>query len=529
MSAAAVTAKPPICLRLCTAAGCRNVGSEALRIALNGAISLTGLNHKITVKGVGCLGPCGEAPVLAIDGATPRLYGALQPLSSGYLAEGLAAAAAANTLESWSPPGSRAIDLHHPFFRLQRRWVLKNCGQIDPESIEEALQAGAYQQLAQVLQHGTPQAVLAAVSRSGLRGRGGAGYPTGLKWTAVANQPAGEKLVVCNADEGDPGAFMNRTVMEGDPHRLLEGMAIAAYAVGASRGFIYVRAEYPLAITRLRHAIGQAEQEGWLGAQVQGSNFSFQLELRIGAGAYVCGEETALIHSIEGKRGVPRPRPPYPAERGVFGLPTLINNVETFANVPVLLALGADAYAGGTKVFSLTGQVRRCGVVEVPLGRSLRSIVETMGDGAPEGRSIKAVLTGGPSGGCVPAAKLDTPVDYDSLKALGTIMGSGGMVVVDDSTNLVEIAAFFMDFSREESCGKCVPCRAGTVQLHGLLQKILDRRAGPGDLAQLESLCQMVRDTSLCGLGQSAPKPVLSTLRHFPGDYQALLTPEACP
>ena len=521
--------KAPIGLRLCTAAGCRNVGSEAFRITLNDALSLSGLNRTITVKGVGCLGPCGEAPVLAIDGATPRLYGALQPLSSGYLAEGLAAAAAANTLESWKPPGARPIDLNHPFFHLQRRWVLKNCGQIDPESIEEALHSGAYQQLVQVLQNGSPQAVVAAVSRSGLRGRGGAGYPTGLKWTAVASQPAGQKVVVCNADEGDPGAFMNRTVMEGDPHRLLEGMAIAAYAVGASRGFIYVRAEYPLAINRLRRAIGQAEQEGWLGAQVQGSDFSFQLELRIGAGAYVCGEETALIHSIEGKRGVPRPRPPYPAECGVFGFPTLINNVETFANVPVLLTMGADAYAGGTKVFSLTGQVRRCGVVEVPLGRSLRSIVETMGDGAPEGRSIKAVLTGGPSGGCVPDAKLDTPVDYDSLKTLGTIMGSGGMVVLDDSTNLVEIAAFFMDFSREESCGKCVPCRAGTVQLHGLLQKILDRRAGPGDLAQLETLCHMVRDTSLCGLGQSAPKPVLSTLRHFPGDYQALLTPEAYP
>ena len=529
MSAAAVTAKAPIGLRLCTAAGCRNFGSEELRIALNEALSLTNLNGKITVKGVGCLGPCGEGPVLATDGATPQLYGALQPCPAGQLAESLAAAATQNALESWSPPGSRAIDLNHPFFRLQRRWVLKNCGQIDPESIEEALQAGAYQQLAQVLHHGNPQAVVAAVSRSGLRGRGGAGYPTGLKWTAVASQPDGEKLVVCNADEGDPGAFMNRTVMEGDPHRLLEGMAIAAYAVGASRGFIYVRAEYPLAINRLGSAIGQAEQEGWLGAQVHGSDFGFHLELRIGAGAYVCGEETALIHSIEGKRGVPRPRPPYPAERGVFGLPTLINNVETFANVPVLLALGPDTYAGGTKVFSLTGQVRRCGVVEVPLGRSLRSIVDTMGDGAPEGHSIKAVLTGGPSGGCVPAAKLDTPVDYDSLKALGTIMGSGGMVVLDDSTNLVEIAAFFMDFSREESCGKCVPCRAGTVQLHGLLQKILDRRASPSDLAQLEGLCQMVRDTSLCGLGQSAPKPVLSTLRHFPGDYQALLAPETCP
>ena len=518
-----------ICLRLCTAAGCHNCGSEALRIALNDALSLAGLNDRITVKGVGCLGPCGEGPVLAIDGSSTHLYGALQPATPAQLAESLAAAATAHALETWSPPGSHTIDLNHPFFCLQRRWVLKNCGQIDPESLEEALQSGTYQQLAQVVQHGNPAAVVDAVTRSDLRGRGGAGYPTGLKWAAVANHPGGQKVVVCNADEGDPGAFMNRTVMEGDPHRLLEGMAIAAYAVGANRGFIYVRAEYPLAIARLRNAIAQAEGAHWLGASIHGSDVSFHLELRIGAGAYVCGEETALIHSIEGKRGVPRPRPPYPAERGVFDLPTLINNVETFANVPVLLALGAATYDGGTKVFSLTGQVRRCGVVEVPLGRSLRSIVETMGDGAPMGHSIKAVLTGGPSGGCVPAAKLDTPVDYDSLKALGTIMGSGGMVVLDDSTNLVEIAAYFMDFSREESCGKCVPCRAGTVQLHGLLQKILERRAHPADLAQLESLCQIVRDTSLCGLGQSAPKPVLSTLRHFPGDYQALLAAEAAP
>ena len=519
----------PICLRLCTAAGCRNCGSDVLRLALNDAINLANLDGSITVKGVGCLGPCGEGPVLGINGSRPRLYGTVQPCTSAELAQSLATAATTKTLESWSPPGSRAIDLNHPFFRLQRRWVLKNCGHIDPESIEEALLSGAYKQLGLVLDQGNPQAVVQAVSRSGLRGRGGAGYPTGLKWTAVANQPAGQKLVVCNADEGDPGAFMNRTLMEGDPHRLLEGMAIAAYAVGASRGFIYVRAEYPLAIARLHTAIAQAEAKGWLGDAICDGDFSFHLELRIGAGAYVCGEETALIHSIEGKRGVPRPRPPYPAERGVFDQPTLINNVETFANVPVLLQLGEDAYAGGTKVFSLTGQVRRCGVVEVPLGRSLRSIVETMGDGATEGHSIKAVLTGGPSGGCVPAAKLDTPVDYDSLNALGTIMGSGGMVVLDDSTNLVAIAAFFMGFSREESCGKCVPCRAGTVQLHALLQKILNRQARACDLTQLEHLCQMVRDTSLCGLGQSAPKPVLSTLRHFPGDYQALLTPEPCP
>jgi bidirectional [NiFe] hydrogenase diaphorase subunit len=339
----------------------------------------------------------------------------------------------------------------------------------------------------------------------------------------------GEKVVVCNADEGDPGAFMDRTVLEGDPHTLLEGMAIAAHAVGADRGFIYVRAEYPLAIERLRIAIAQAEQHGWLGTAIAGSDFSFHVELRVGAGAYVCGEETALIHSIEGRRGVPRPRPPYPAQRGVFGLPTLINNVETFANIPALLRLGPEAYAPGTKVFSLTGQVRRSGVLEVPMGTPLRTIVETMGGGAPAGRRIKAVQTGGPSGGCVPASALDTPVNDESLQTLGTIMGSGGMVVLDDTTNMVDIAAFFMAFSREESCGKCIPCRSGTVQLEMLLRKLLSRQAGEADLAQLERLCPVVSEASLCGLGQSAPRPVLSTLRHFRGDYLALLEPTPAP
>ena len=518
------------CLRVCTAASCRNRGAASLQQSLSEAIARAGLEHRLNVKGVGCLGPCSDGALLAMDAgpaAPAQLYGSITAADAAQLAASLTQAATRHTLARWCPAGGQRIDLNHPFFQLQRRLVLEHCGQIDPTSIEEARAAGAYRQLEGVLQNNNPAAVIEQVRCSGLRGRGGAGYPTGVKWAAVGKMPGTDKVVVCNADEGDPGAFMDRTVLEGDPHTVLEGMAIAAHAVGASRGFIYVRAEYPLAIARLRTAIAAAQGHGWLGTAIAGSHFNFDVELRMGAGAYVCGEETALMQSIEGKRGMPRPRPPYPAERGVFGLPTLINNVETFANLPVLLRLGVERYGRGTKVFSLTGNVHRSGVIEVPMGTSLRTIVEAMGGGVPAGRCIKAVQTGGPSGGCVPAHQLDTPVDYESLQALGTIMGSGGMVVMDDTTNMVDIARFFMAFSREESCGKCVPCRAGTVQLDNLLEKILDRRATPGDLEQLESLCHMVKDTSLCGLGQSAPKPVLSTLRHFRSDYLALLTAEA--
>jgi len=532
MRAAAV-----IVVRICVAGGCHSSGGSGLLQALRKAIAQAtvgdGRNAGISVKGVGCLGPCGEGPVLAIDAPPPqpstRLLGAAKPCSVGELAASLQAAERSGSLRSWSPPAARPMDQGHPFFTLQRRWVLERCGLIDPESIDEAMAAGAYRQLADVVNRRSPGAVIQAVVESALRGRGGAGFPTGQKWQRVASQSSPQKLVVCNADEGDPGAFMNRTVMEGDPHRLLEGIAIAAYAIGASRGYLYVRAEYPLAIARLRNAIAQAEALGWLGNAINGTAMNLQLELRVGAGAYVCGEETALIHSIEGQRGTPRPRPPYPAEEGVFGLPTLINNVETFANVPVLLSMGPKAYNGGTKVFCLTGQGRRCGVLEVPLGTTLHTIVHTMGGGAMPGRRLKAVLTGGPSGGCIRADQLDTPVDYESLKALGTILGSGGLVVLDDTTNLVDMATYFMGFCRDESCGKCVPCRAGTVQLHQLLQTILAKQAQAHHLEQLESLCRMVKETSLCGLGQNAPTPVLSSLRQFPGDYRALLATELEP
>jgi len=525
------------CLRVCTAASCRNRGSKQLKERL--AAVATASHRCLKVKEVGCLGPCSDGPLLAIDAPSEekgsdagnrrdfsRLV-ALNPDASAQVEPSLSAMFCSDSeLISWHPPGSREISLNEPFMRLQRRLVLAQCGQIDPECIEDAIAQGAYQQLLRVLQQNTPEAVIEMVARSGLRGRGGAGYPTGLKWDAVRTMPGSTKLVVCNADEGDPGAFMDRTLMEGDPHTLLEGMTIAAFAIGAQRGFIYVRAEYPLAITRLRKAIVAAQARGFLGTAIAGSDFNFEIELRVGAGAYVCGEETALIHSIEGKRGVPRPRPPYPAEHGVFNLPTLINNVETFGNVPALLRLGVATYGAGTKVFSLTGAVQRSGVIEVPMGTTLRTIVETMGGGAPRGHRIKAVQTGGPSGGCVPAHALDTPVDYESLKALGTIMGSGGMVVMDDTTNMVDIAAFFIAFSREESCGQCIPCRSGTVQLEMLLRKLLERRGNKADLAQLESLCHVVADASLCGLGQSAPKPVLSSLHHFRADYLELLMPE---
>jgi bidirectional [NiFe] hydrogenase diaphorase subunit len=373
--------------------------------------------------------------------------------------------------------------------------------------------------------------VVEEISRSGLRGRGGGGYPTGLKWATVAKMPGDQKYIICNGDEGDPGAFMDRSILESDPHQVLEGMAIAGYAVGANHGYIYVRAEYPLAIDRLQKGIQQAKKYGLLGSQIFDSPFDFKIDIRIGAGAFVCGEETALIQSIEGGRGNPVPRPPYPAERGLYRCPTLINNVETLANITAILRRGADWYASigtatskGTKIFALTGKVRNNGLIEVPMGITLREIVEEMGGGVPNGE-VKAIQTGGPSGGCIPKHLLDTPVDYDSLRTVGSIMGSGGMVVMDQTTSMVEIAQFYMDFCREETCGKCVPCRTGTVQLYLLLTKLLEGQASAADLAQLEALCALVRDTSLCGLGQTAPNPVLSTLQYFREEYEALLVP----
>lgn len=505
----------PVAIRCCGASGCRSAGSAALQHALEQAASGGG----VRIKPVGCLRLCGRGALVAVDGAdgSTRLYGGVAAEQAEALVQ-----QNAQQLEPY------AIAADHPFFALQRPVVLENCGRVDPESIDDAIAHGSYGQLRRVLETFTPEQVREQVKRSCLRGRGGAGYPTGLKWDTVALQPPGPRYVVCNADEGDPGAFMDRSVLESDPHRLLEGMVIAAYAVGAHEGYVYIRAEYPLAIERLRLALKQARAKGLLGPRVAGSSFALRLEVRVGAGAYVCGEETALLASIQGERGAPRPRPPFPAQQGLWGAPTLINNVETLSAIPVILREGGDWYAAmgtasskGTKVFALSGAVRHTGLVEVPMGTPLRTVVEEMGGGTPDGSPVKAVQTGGPSGGCIPRALLDTPVDYESLLALGSMMGSGGMVVMGESTAMPEVARHFMRFSRDESCGKCIPCRAGTVQLEQLLDRFVERRAVPEDLARLEELCTMVHCTSLCGLGQAAPNPVLSTLRHFRGEYEA--------
>lgn len=517
----------PIQVRCCTVGGCRSSQSIAVKERLEEAVTDVGLGSSVEVSSVGCMGLCSQGPLVAVEPAG-ILYTHMRPDQADAVISTLANPGSTG---SFTPaPGLSTGDRTHPFFTRQHPIVLENSGTIDPESIEDYIAADGYQALYRVLREMNPAEVVDSITRSGLRGRGGAGYPTGLKWATVAKMPPGQKYVVCNADEGDPGAFMDRSVLESDPHRVLEGMAIAAYAVGADQGYIYVRGEYPLAIEHLKTAIQQARRYGLLGSQIFESPFNVRIDIRIGAGAFVCGEETALIASIEGRRGVPRPRPPYPAESGLWGCPTLINNVETYANIAPILRRGADWFASigtekskGTKVFSLAGKVRNTGLIEVPMGTSLRDIVEVMGGGVPDGGSVKAVQTGGPSGGCVPSSALDTPVDYESLIKLGSIMGSGGMIVMDESDNMVDVARFFMEFCMDESCGKCIPCRAGTVQLYQLLTKIRDGQATTDDLALLETLCDLVKQTSLCGLGQSAPNPVLSTLRYFQQEYLELL------
>ena len=506
-------------IRCCSAAGCLSSNAEAVKDQLETAIASAGLQETVEICGVGCMKFCGRGPLVAVD-PQGKLYEQVKPEHAPQI---VAAIESGESLPIEGNPNA-------PFFTGQLPIVLENSGYINPESIEDYIATGGYQQLHHVIYEMSPGEVIAEITRSGLRGRGGGGYPTGLKWATVGKMPGEQKYVICNADEGDPGAFMDRSVLESDPHRVLEGMAIAAYAIGAKHGFIYIRAEYPLAIQRLQKAIQQAKRAGVIGTQVLESRFDFNVDIRVGAGAFVCGEETSLIQSIEGNRGNPRPRPPYPAESGLWGFPTLINNVETYGNIVPIIREGGNWYASigtekskGTKVFALTGKVNNAGLIEVPMGTTVRQIVEEMGGGVPGGGQVKAVQTGGPSGGCIPATALDTPIDYDSLLALGTMMGSGGMIVMDQDTSMVDVAQFYMEFCREESCGKCVPCRAGTVQMHELLNKILQGKATAGDLAKLEALCQMVKETSLCGLGQSAPNPVLSTLRYFREEYEALL------
>jgi bidirectional [NiFe] hydrogenase diaphorase subunit len=503
----------------CTGSGCQAARSLDVKSRLEKAVLDRGLGERMEVVGVGCLAFCGQGPLVEVSPDNVLFQRVALEQAESIVGE----------LAGEKRSSAQRGDLNDPFYKGQLRIVREFSGRIDPERIDDAIAFGAYQALDHAVNEMSPAEVVQEITRSGLRGRGGAGYPTGLKWGTVAKMPSSPKFVICNGDEGDPGAFMDRSVMEDDPHRILEGMAIAGYAVGASQGYIYVRAEYPLAVARLRKAIQQATRLGILGAGLFGTSVDFKVEVRIGAGAFVCGEETALIASVEGKRGVPRVRPPYPAESGLWGQPTLINNVETYANVPAILRRGAGWFASigterskGTKVFSLTGKIRNSGLIEVPMGTTLRSIVEDMGGGVPNGH-VKAVQTGGPSGGCIPADKLDVPVDYDSLTQLGSIMGSGGMIVMDQDTNMVEVARFFMEFCMDESCGKCIPCRAGTVQMHGLLDRLARKLATKADLDRLVQLCHMTQETSLCGLGQTAPNPVLSTLRYFRNEYEALL------
>jgi bidirectional [NiFe] hydrogenase diaphorase subunit len=522
-------------LRVCVAASCLSMGSDRLREALSAEVRRANLEHSCAVKGVGCLGLCSVGPLVALDGAHGEQRALYRNVTSDDAPE------IVEHLDG-KPVVRLECDANIPFFTKQHRIVLENVGRIDPERLEEYIAASGYRALLTGLNSSTPAQVIDEVTRSGLRGRGGAGYPTGLKWGTVAKAQGDRKFVICNADEGDPGAYMDRSVLESDPHRVLEGMAIAAFAVGASQGYIYVRAEYPLAVARLKTAIRQAERAGLLGSSIGGTPFGFSLEIRLGAGAFVCGEETALIASIEGGRGTPRPRPPYPAERGLWGRPTLINNVETFANIPAIMRHGGAWFAAigterskGTKVFALAGKIEHNGLIEVPMGTSLRDIVLEIGGGIPKnssekpgGSSFKAVQTGGPSGGCIPEAHLETPVDYESLVQLGSFMGSGGMIVVDSGSCAVDLAKYFMEFCMSESCGKCVPCRVGTVQMHAILERITRFEASLQDLEKLEELCDLVRHTSLCGLGQGAPNPVLSTLRFFRDEYLAHVVEHRC-
>jgi bidirectional [NiFe] hydrogenase diaphorase subunit len=508
---------------ICEAVSCLSAQAHEITTELAEKVLAAGLGD-VAVKRVGCMGLCAAGPLVRIP-QTNQLFEHVSPGQVEPIMDAL------RDLDADSPRQEPA-----PFFARQVQVVTQNSGVVDPESLDDYVSLGGYSALRRALAEMTPGEVRDEIVRSGLRGRGGAGYPTGLKWNTVAKATGSPKYVICNADEGDPGAFMDRSVLESDPHRVLEGMAIAAYAVGANEGYVYCRAEYPLAVSRLRKAIHQAERAGWMGSAVAGTEFGFSVQVRLGAGAFVCGEETALIASVEGGRGEPRTRPPYPAVAGLWGLPTLINNVETFANVAPIIERGGEWFASigtetskGTKVFALAGRVALTGLVEVPMGMTLREIVYDIGGGMVDGRTFKAVQTGGPSGGCIPAQFLDMPVDYESLLEIGTYIGSGGMIVMDDTSCMVDVAKYFMDFCREESCGKCVPCRVGTTQLHMLLDRITRGEAEIEDLTQLEELAGMVRRTSLCGLGQGAPNPIFSTLRYFRDEYEAHIRDRVCP
>ena len=523
---------------VCGGTGCSSSGSAELIKRFEEQIAKNGLDREVKVVRTGCFGLCEAGPVVIVY-PEGTFYSRIRPddvdeIVSEHLLKGRIVQ---HLVYKEKADEEQHVTLDNiDFYRPQMRLALRNCGVIDPENIDEYIAFDGYRALAKALTEMTPDQVISEVLKSGLRGRGGAGFPTGKKWQFAAASKADQKYMVCNADEGDPGAFMDRSVLEGDPHSVLEAMAIGGYAIGASEGYIYVRAEYPIAVKRLEIAINQAREYGLLGKNIFGSGFDFDIFIRLGAGAFVCGEETALMHSIEGGRGEPKPKPPFPAVRGLFDKPTNINNVETLANIPQIILKGADWFASigtekskGTKVFALGGKINNTGLVEVPMGTPLRDIIYKIGGGIPGGKKFKAVQTGGPSGGCIPADYLDIAIDYDSLTAIGSMMGSGGMIVMDEDNCMVDIARFFLDFTVDESCGKCTPCRIGTRRMLEILERIVEGKGEEGDIEKLEALAENIKATALCGLGQTAPNPVLSTLKYFRDEYEAHIKEKRCP
>ncbi|WP_349946779.1 NADH-quinone oxidoreductase subunit NuoF [Lacrimispora sp. BS-2] len=523
---------------VCGGTGCTSSGSQQIMVKLRDELKKQELDQEVSVVQTGCHGLCALGPIMIIYPDATFYAMVKEDDIAEIVSEHLLKGRPVERLlydETVTPAGIKALS-DTDFYKKQHRIALRNCGVINPEEIEEYIGTGGYQALGKVLTEMAPDEVIQTLLDSGLRGRGGAGFPTGLKWKLASQNDADQKYVCCNADEGDPGAFMDRSVLEGDPHALLEAMTIAGYAIGASQGYIYVRAEYPIAVQRLKIAIDQAREMELLGDDIFGSGFSFNIDLRLGAGAFVCGEETALMVSIEGNRGEPRPRPPFPAQKGLFGKPTILNNVETYANIPQIILNGAEWFASmgtekskGTKVFALGGKIHNTGLVEVPMGTTLREIIEEIGGGIPNGKKFKAAQTGGPSGGCIPMEHYDIPIDYDNLISIGSMMGSGGLIVMDETDCMVDIAKFFLEFTVEESCGKCTPCRIGTKRMLEILEKITKGQAKLEDLDRLEELCYYIKENSACGLGQTAPNPVLSTLKFFRDEYNAHIIGKTCP
>ena len=526
---------------ICGGTGCTSSGSPAIRAHLEKELAAHGLSDEIKVVQTGCFGLCALGPIMIVYPEGTFYSRVTEADVTEIVEEHLLKGRVVDRLVYNEPaPGNEKHEVASlsdtGFYKTQLRVALRNCGVINPEDIEEYIGVDGYQALGKVLTEMTPEEVIDLMKRSGLRGRGGAGFPTGLKWEFAAKNVCDEKYVICNADEGDPGAFMDRSVLEGDPHAVLEAMAIAGYAIGAHHGYIYVRAEYPIAVKRLEIAIGQAREYGLLGENIFDSGFDFDIDIRLGAGAFVCGEETALITSIEGNRGEPKNKPPFPANKGLFGQPTIINNVETLANIPQIIVKGPEWFASmgtetskGTKVFALGGKITNTGLVEIPMGTTLREIIYDIGGGIPGGKAFKAAQTGGPSGGCIPAKHLDTPIDYENLKAIGSMMGSGGLIVMDEDNCMVDVARFFLEFTVDESCGKCVPCRIGTRRLLELLNKITEGNGTLEDIDKMEELCYYIQKNALCALGQTAPNPVLSTLKYFREEYEAHVAEKRCP